>query len=98
MPAAAYLLLPVSGLVAYLLGADRRMRFHGLQAIALGLAWALGLYAGSAISPAATRVVFVLGALSWFVLIIGAAVGKDPRLPLVGKPLLRAAEGDPRGG
>ena len=98
MPALAYVLLPVSGLIAYLLGPDARVRFHGLQAIALGLAWPLGLYAASAVSATATQIVFVVGAAAWLVLLVGAAVGRDPRLPLAGRRLERAAEADPRAG
>ena len=98
MPAAAYLLLPVSGLIVYLLGPDRRARFQGLQAIALGLVWPLALYAASALSPGVTRAVFALGAVAWLALMLLTAAGKDPRLPLVGRPLMRAAESDPRAG
>jgi uncharacterized membrane protein len=93
----AYLLLPISGLAAYLLGRDARIRFHGLQAIALGLVWALSLYGASALSPRATRVVFGVGAAAWLGLIVAVALGRRARLPLVGRSLERAARDDPRG-
>ena len=91
MAALAYLLLPVSGLAAYLLSERPRVRTHGLQAIALGLVWPAAAYAASAISPVATRVVFAAGAVTWIVFLVGAGLGKDPRLPVVGRLLERAA-------
>ena len=39
MPGLAYVLLPLSGMLAYFNGTSVRMRFHGLQAIALGALW-----------------------------------------------------------
>ena len=55
------------------------------------------LYAGSAVSPAVTRGVFVGGALVWLVLLTATALGRDPVLPLVGHAFKRWAE-DPPGG
>jgi uncharacterized membrane protein len=82
MAALAYVLLPVSGLLAYFNGASPRMRFHGLQAILLGLLWPVALYGGSAVSPTATRAIAAGGGGLWIVLMITAALGKDvgPRL------------------
>ncbi|MDP9067649.1 MAG: hypothetical protein M3N53_04765 [Actinomycetota bacterium] len=98
MAALAYLLLPVSGLAAYLLGADARTRFHGLQAILIGLLWPLALYAASSMSAALTRVVFVAGVTVWLLLIVVAASGRDITLPAVGRYLERLSREDPRGG
>lgn len=98
MAALAYVLLPASGLAAYLLGRDRRIRFHGLQAIAFGLVWGGALYIASALSPTATRVTFAIGGAVWLVFMLLAALGRDPRLPLAGRRLELAAEGDPREG
>lgn len=92
MAALAYVLLPVSGFVAYVGGSTRRVRFHGLQAIALGLLWPLALYASAAIARSVLLVVAVGGAILWLILLIGAALGRDPRIPLVGGALARAAE------
>lgn len=96
MSGLAYVALPVSGLIAYLLGSDERKRFHGLQAIALGLLWPLALYAASAASPQATRIVFLAGAAVWLLFTVLAAAGRDPRLPFLGRFLRRVAAGDPR--
>lgn len=96
MAALAYIALPVSGLIAYLLGSGERARFHGLQAIVLGLLWPLALYAASAGSPQATRIIFGLGAVVWLIFMVSSAAGRDPRLPLVGRRLRRLAATDPR--
>jgi uncharacterized membrane protein len=88
----AYLLLPISGVAAYMTGSSRRLRFHGLQAIALGLLWAGVLYACALVSPGATQVGFAVGAVVWVVVGIGAAAGRDPRLPVIGGWLFRLAE------
>ncbi|MGH3239363.1 MAG: hypothetical protein ACRDNL_03230 [Spirillospora sp.] len=81
MAALAYLLPPLSGLLAYLRGARERTRFHGLQSVAFGAAWPLALYAGAAITPGASQAVFGAGILVWAVLLVGTALGRDPRLP-----------------
>ncbi len=94
MAALSYLLLPVSGLVALGLGSNARTRFHGMQAIVFGLVWALALYGGSALSPAATKAVFGVGAISWLLLFVATLAGRDPRLPGVGRVLQRAADDD----
>jgi uncharacterized membrane protein len=96
MAALAYLLLPVSGLTAYLLSEQPRVRAHGLQAITLGTLWPAAIFAGSAISPAGTRVAFAVGAFTWLVLLIGTALGRNPRLPVIGGFLERAASESPR--
>jgi uncharacterized membrane protein len=94
--ALVYLLLPLSGLAAYLLGGDQRIRFHGLQAIALGLLWAVALVAASALSPRTTKFVFGAGALLWLGLMVGAALGRSARIPFLGRALERVAREDPR--
>lgn len=96
MAALAYLLLPVSGLAAYLLSKTARVRMHGLQAITVGAAWPAAIYAGSAVSAVATRIAFAAGALIWLALLVATALGKDPRLPLIGRFLERAAAEPPR--
>jgi uncharacterized membrane protein len=94
--ALAYLLLPVTGLVAYLKGTTSRVRFHGLQAIALGLAWPVALYACTYATPGVTQVCWAVGALVWLGFMIATALGTNPRIPLVGATLVRAARVDPR--
>ncbi len=84
----------MTGLIALAMGSEARTRFHGLQAIVFGLVWALALYAGAALSPAATKIVFAVGAFSWSVLIGATAAGRDPKLPGIGRLLRRAAEDD----
>ncbi len=96
MAALAYLLLPVTGLAAYLLSNSPRMRMHGLQATRVGAAWPAAIYAGSAVSAAGARIAFAAGALTWIALLVGTALGKDPRLPVIGRHLERAAAEPPR--
>lgn len=95
MAALAYLLPPLSGLVAYFSRGDARLRFHGLQSVVLGVAWPAALYLASALSPDATIFALLLGTGAWLVLLFGAALGKDPRLP-GGRFLQSAAAEDPR--
>ena len=101
MPALAYVLLPLSGTIAFLLGGSRRMRFPGLQSIALGAVWAVAAYAASWISPRLTQGVFVVGSLVWLGVIVGTLLGRDPRIP--GSAILERAaaredsEGDAAG-
>ncbi len=97
MAALAYILLPVSGLIAYFTGPTARIRFHGLQAVFLGAAWPVALYAGSAVSARVTQITWALGALLWVVLMGAAAFGKDVRVPLVGPTLQRVAAASPKG-
>ena len=87
----AYLLLPVTGLIAYFGGGNARARFHGLQAIALGLVWPVLLYAGSFLAAAVTQVVFGVGVLVWLLFLIGALIGRDPKIPGLWTPLSRLA-------
>ena len=89
MAALAYVLLPVSGLIAYSMGASSRTRFHGLQAVVLGLKWPLALYAASFLSPVVTQLVFAAGLAAWLWLLVATAAGRDPRLPVVGNYLQR---------
>lgn len=91
MAALSYLLLPVSGLIAFLTAADARVRFHGSQAIALGLVWPLALYAASVISTTLTQIVFALGALVWATFALAALAGRDPVLPGLAGILTEAA-------
>ena len=87
MAAFAYLLLPVSGLIAFLTGRDARSRFHGLQAITLGLVWPIVLYA-AALGPAvAVQVVFAAGAVVWVAFLVTTMFGRNPRIPALGSYL-----------
>ena len=82
--ALAYVLLPLSGVVAFLFGSTERMRFHGLQAIALGTIWAVLAYEASWLAPIATAIVFVAGALAWLAAMVTALLGVDLRFPGAG--------------
>lgn len=97
MAALSYLFLPISGLVAYLKGRKARTRFHGLQAILVGLLWPAALFACSTVSPGATQIAFGIGMLVWLTLLISSAAGGDLRLPFVGAALWRAAHASPGG-
>jgi uncharacterized membrane protein len=92
----AYALPPLTGLAVYLVGESARQRFHGLQAIALGLIAAASLYAASAISSSLTPFVFIFWVVMWAFLVIASLAGKDPRIPLLAGLLKRAAVDDPR--
>jgi uncharacterized membrane protein len=94
--ALAYLLLPVTGLAAYLTGKSERVRFHGLQAIALGLAWPAALYGCTYLTPGATQACAVAGAALWLGFLVTTALGLNPRIPVAGNYLQRAAAEDPR--
>ena len=94
--ALAYVLPPLSGLVAYLSSDSQRTRWHGLQSVLLGVAWPVALFGGALVSPGVTQVVWLVGALSWLTLLLGAAIGRDPRLPGVGTRLRALAEDAPR--
>jgi uncharacterized membrane protein len=94
--ALAYVLLPVSGLAAYLTGRSPRVRFHGLQAVTLGLAWPVALYACTYVTPGATQVCALVGAVVWLGFLLATALGLDPRIPLAGRYLEEAARDDPK--
>lgn len=96
MAALAYLLPPLTGLLAYITGSTPRARFNGLQAVTFGVSWPLLLYVASALSPRVTQGVFALGVVVWLVLLGATAFGAQPRLPGVGGFLERAAERGPR--
>jgi uncharacterized membrane protein len=91
MAGLAYLLLPVTGLIAYLTGASARVRFHGLQAIAIGLVWPVLLYAASIGTARLTQIVFAIGVVFWLIFLIGALIGRDPKIPGLWKPLQQLA-------
>lgn len=96
MAAIAYLFPPITGLLAYLRGGSPRTRWHGLQAVALGLIWPLVLYACSLASSGFTQAAFAGGILTCALFVVAVAVGKDPALPFVGRWLQLAAREDPR--
>lgn len=87
----AYLAPPISGAVAFLFAVDPRVRFHGLQSVAIGASWPVILYVASIVSSIATQLVFAIGLLVWIGSFIVAAVGRDVRLPVIGPALARAA-------
>ena len=93
MAALAYLLLPLSGTIALLFAGSPRVRFHGAQAVVVGVVWAVALYAASEVSATLTQVVWGLGAIVWLLLLAATALGRDPRLPGVGD-VLRSATGE----
>ncbi len=88
MAALAYLLLPVTGLVAYFSGATPRVRWHGLQAIVLGALWPALLYLAAAAAESLVLPVALAGAATWLLFLLAAAAGRDPSLPWLG-PRLR---------
>jgi uncharacterized membrane protein len=92
MAAFAYLLLPVTGLIAYLTGRDQRVRTHGLQAIVVGLVWPICLYVAAFGPPVAVQATFALGAVVWLGLLVLTLLGRDPLLPGIGGPLAALAE------
>ena len=94
MAALAYVLLPVTGLIAFLKGSSPRIRFHGLQAISIGAAWPVLLFAATWTTPVVTQLIGVAGLLLWVTLIVTTALGRDLQLPLIG-PRLRAAAQTP---
>ena len=96
MATLAYLFPPLTGLAVYFVAPSGRERFHGLQAIALGLLAALTLYGASAISSTITPYVFAAWVVVWVALIVTSLIGKDVRIPLLGGLLERAALDDPR--
>jgi uncharacterized membrane protein len=98
MAALAYLLPPLTGLVAYLGGSTPRARFHGLQAILFGVVWPVLLYVVSYVSPVATQVVFVVGVVFWAFSLAVTALGRDLRVPGLRAALERAAWSGPRSG
>jgi uncharacterized membrane protein len=94
--ALAYVLPPLSGLVAYLSSDSERIRWHGLQSVLLGVTWPVALFGAALLTPGVTQVVWVVGALAWLTLLVGAAVGRNPRLPGVGARLRAWAQDTPR--
>ncbi len=92
MAALAYLLLPISGGIAYFAARTPRVRLHGLQAALLGALWPASLYAGASVSPGVTQVVFVVMGVIWLVVMASAALGKDLWLPGVGRLLTRVSD------
>lgn len=91
MAGLAYLLLPLSGLIAFLSGGSARLRFHGLQAIVFGTSWAGLLYGASALGATATLIMAATGAIVWVIFALGAALGADPALPWIGQTLWKVA-------
>ncbi|HYI45368.1 MAG TPA: hypothetical protein VE174_07915 [Actinomycetota bacterium] len=81
MAALAYLVPPVSGLIAFLIADRGRVRFHGLQSIVIGTVWPALIYLGAFVSPSLTRIAFFGGASVWVVLLMATALGRDLALP-----------------
>ncbi|HVF52227.1 MAG TPA: hypothetical protein VNC78_01335 [Actinomycetota bacterium] len=91
MSVLAYLLSPVSGLVVFLVARSPRARFHGLQSVIVGTLWPLALYLGAYISPRVTQIVAAVVVATWVALVSGAATGRDPHVPWLGRNLARIA-------
>ena len=90
MAALSYLLLPISGSIAFFGGKSERVRRHGLQAILFGALWPGALFLCSAISPGATQVAAAIGGLVWLALVLSTAWGTDlwfPGLSRIWPPL-----------
>ena len=87
MAALAYLVLPVTGLLAYFSGHTPRVRWHGLQAIVLGALWPALLYLAAAVEESLVLPVTIGGAAVWLLFLAGAALGRDPSLPWLGPKL-----------
>jgi uncharacterized membrane protein len=51
----------------------------------------------SAVTPGATQIAFAVGLIVWLGFMLTTFMGKDPRIPVIGAPLQRAAETDPAG-
>ena len=97
MAALAYLLPPITGLFAYLLGSRERTRRHGLQSVAFGLLWPAALYGAAALSPGAAQVGFAVGGLGWVGLLLTTALGLDLHVPGTARWLGDAATESPSG-
>lgn len=97
MAALAYILLPVSGAIAYFGGSSPRVRFHGLQAIVYSVVWVSVLYACTRVSDRATQLAFAVGGAVWLLLITVTAIGRDVPLPVVGRWLRAQAQSGPDG-
>ena len=91
MAALAYLVLPVTGLVAYFSGRTPRARWHGLQAIVIGALWPALLYAAASLNDSLVLPVAIGGAAVWLLFLAGAAIGRDPSLPWLGRKLRELA-------
>jgi uncharacterized membrane protein len=91
MAAVAYLVLPVTGMLAYFSGSTPRVRFHGLQAIVLGALWPALLYAASTLNGSLVLPVAAVGGAVWLLFLAGAAIGRDPTLPWLGPKLRELA-------
>lgn len=91
MAALAYLALPVTGMLAYFSGRTPRTRWHGLQAIVIGALWPALLYVASALDDSLVLPVALAGAVVWLSFLAGAAIGKDPSLPWLGRRLRELA-------
>ncbi|MDQ3952133.1 MAG: hypothetical protein M3279_04065 [Actinomycetota bacterium] len=91
MAAFAYLMLPVTGLLAYFSGRTERARWHGLQAIVIGALWPALLYLASALNESLVLPVATAGAALWILFLAATALGKDPSLPWIGPKLKELA-------
>ena len=92
MAALAYVLLPLTGVLTFLLSGSARAKSHGLQAIVLGTLWPVMLYAASALMAVLTWVTAVAGAVTWLAFMVLTASGRDPKLPFIGQWLFEANE------
>jgi hypothetical protein len=91
MAALAYLALPITGMLAYFTGRSPRTRWHGLQAIVIGALWPALLYIAARANDSLVLPVAVAGGAVWLVFLGGAAIGRDPSLPWLGRKLRELA-------
>ena len=91
MAALAYLVLPVTGMLAYFSGRSPRVRWHGLQAIVIGALWPALLYLAAATNESLVLPVAIGGAVVWLLFLVAAAIGRDPSLPWLGPKLRELA-------
>lgn len=91
MAALAYLVLPLTGMLAYFSGGSPRVRWHGLQAIVIGALWPALLYLAAATNESLVLPIALAGAAVWLLFLLGAAIGKDPSIPWLGRKLRELA-------
>ena len=95
MATLAYLLPPLTGLLAFLKGRDERARRHGLQSVMLGVLWPAALLGAATVSPGVTQVVWAVGALVWLGALTATLLGGDPALPFIDRLLDEPGRGSP---
>jgi hypothetical protein len=79
---------------AFSRGPDARTKAHGFQAIVLGTIWPICLYVGSAITPGATQIIFVMFAFIWIGAILLTASGRGVVVPGLQERIARSEATD----